>query len=257
VLSYQWLRDGSALSGATGASYTLTAADTGTTLSLAVSYTDGLGFAERLQVGLTVQAGDADADGVRNSVEDRAPVLLPGGLVGDGNGDGKLDSQQANVSSYELVRPSGLGRATFVTLVADAKRGVEDISDGNSAVIRNFKADIAPDNLPAQFNLPSLLSFSADVGTPGLSATFSIFVDPSLSANGYWIKDRAGIWINIATAIETVGGKVRIDFTMVDGGPFDADGVANGVIVNLGGAGNMPVGLIGETPDAGRGGFWF
>jgi hypothetical protein len=54
-----------------------------------------------------------------------------------------------------------------------------------------------------------------------------------------------------------VGGKVRIDFTMVDGGPFDADGVANGVIVNLGGAGNMPVGLIGETPDAGRGGFWF
>ncbi|MBL4733685.1 MAG: cadherin domain-containing protein, partial [Rhizobiaceae bacterium] len=41
TFSYQWLRDGSAISGATGSTYTLGDTDVGTLISVRVSYTDG------------------------------------------------------------------------------------------------------------------------------------------------------------------------------------------------------------------------
>ncbi|MEQ1491853.1 MAG: hypothetical protein ABL932_15020, partial [Terricaulis sp.] len=41
-----WLRNGVAIAGATGATYVLTAADLGATISTRISYTDGQGFAE-------------------------------------------------------------------------------------------------------------------------------------------------------------------------------------------------------------------
>ncbi len=39
--SYQWLRDGSAISGATSSSYTLTDTDVGSKITVQISYTDG------------------------------------------------------------------------------------------------------------------------------------------------------------------------------------------------------------------------
>ena len=45
-LSYQWLRDGAAITGATSSSYTLAQADVGAAVSVMVSYTDGEGTAE-------------------------------------------------------------------------------------------------------------------------------------------------------------------------------------------------------------------
>ncbi|TDE36582.1 calcium-binding protein, partial [Antarcticimicrobium sediminis] len=46
LVAYQWLRDGSAITGATAASYTLTQADVGAALSVTASYTDAQGTAE-------------------------------------------------------------------------------------------------------------------------------------------------------------------------------------------------------------------
>ena len=44
--SYQWKRSGSNISGATGASYSLVQADVGSKISIAISFTDGDGYAE-------------------------------------------------------------------------------------------------------------------------------------------------------------------------------------------------------------------
>jgi hypothetical protein len=82
-------------------------------------------------------------------------------------------------------------------------------------------------------------------------------VDSSVNFNGYWKQDSEGIWCNIATAIVTVGDKTRIDFAITDGGEFDADGVANGVIVDPGAVGSMPLSLIGTTVAVTGSGFWF
>jgi len=46
TFSYQWLRDGVAIAGATGTSYTLGDADVGTQISVQVTYTDGYGTVE-------------------------------------------------------------------------------------------------------------------------------------------------------------------------------------------------------------------
>ena len=51
--SYQWLRDGSSISGATGSTYALTSDDVGTAVSVRVSYTDGQGTAESLTSSAT------------------------------------------------------------------------------------------------------------------------------------------------------------------------------------------------------------
>ena len=48
TIAYQWLRNGSAISGATGSSYLLTQADVGRNISIHYSYTDNYGTGERV-----------------------------------------------------------------------------------------------------------------------------------------------------------------------------------------------------------------
>lgn len=55
TFSYQWLRSGAQISGATGTTYVLTGDDVGETISVRVSYTDGMGKPERV-TSLTTSA---------------------------------------------------------------------------------------------------------------------------------------------------------------------------------------------------------
>ena len=51
--------------------------------------------------------------------------------------------------------------------------------------------------------------------------------------NGYY-KKNGSTWTNIAS-VTTVGNKSKITFSLTDGGLYDADGVANGIIKDPGG----------------------
>jgi hypothetical protein len=53
------------------------------------------------------------------------------------------------------------------------------------------------------------------------------------------------------------GGRLRLDFRIEDGGEFDADGLANGVITDPGAPGYLPLSIVGTAPDLAQGGFWF
>ncbi len=194
---------------------------------------------------------DTDADGVPNAQEILVRPPTPAGLTGDGNGDGVLDTTQANVVSAPVPDST-----RFVTVVADSNKGITD-TDPGQAVITNFTIQAPPANLPNGTSLFNPISFNAGIGGVGQTETFSIFVDAASNPNGYWIKTANGAWNNIATAIETVGDKVRIDFAITDGGVFDADGIANGSIAVTGGAGNMPLTLVGQPADLPPGNFWF
>lgn len=57
-ISRQWLRNGSAIPGATGASYTLTTADLGTRVDLLVTATSIAGTAQATATGSRVLTGD-------------------------------------------------------------------------------------------------------------------------------------------------------------------------------------------------------
>jgi len=211
---------------------------------------------------------DADNDGITADTENQVPTLPPTGggtaVAGDGNGDGVADNQQSSVTSVPFLKtttavsnPTG-APPVYVTLVADSNAGVTDTTDTNSAQLTSVQQKDAPTGLPSEMLMPlGLISFVANVGTAGITETFSLFVDSSISFNGYWKQDKAGTWCNIATAIETVGGKTRIDFAITDGGAFDADGKADGIITDPGAIGSMPLSIVGALPVSTGTGFWF
>ena len=66
--SYQWLRDGSAISGATSSTYTLGDSDVGEQISVEVSYTDGFGTSEKVTSAQTAAVANIND----------APVLTNG-----------------------------------------------------------------------------------------------------------------------------------------------------------------------------------
>ncbi|WP_265646214.1 choice-of-anchor U domain-containing protein, partial [Verminephrobacter aporrectodeae] len=154
-------------------------------------------------------------------------------------------------------QPADTASSTPVTLVA----GSQD-PDSSGARITRLEQEDAPAELPQGMEMPlGLLSFEATLATGRSSEAFSLYVDPALGVNGYWARDSAGHWVNLSSApyggkVAHEGGRLRLDFEIADGGPFDADGQANGVITAPGAVARMPLSLMGQTPDA-AGGLWF
>ncbi|MCW8182891.1 Ig-like domain-containing protein, partial [Verminephrobacter eiseniae] len=168
-------------------------------------------------------APDSDRDGLSNNREDQAPGLLrpdgSAGLAGDGNGDGVKDSQQVAVASTRDL-----------TLVAGSRDG-KLIPDSNARITELVRSD-APANLPKGMEMPlGLTSFKVSLAEGRSTESFSLYVDQALGANGYWLKNSAGTWVNLASEpyggkVSSEGGRTRLDFQIQDGGEYDADGQA-------------------------------
>ncbi|MCW8175265.1 hypothetical protein D8B25_07695 [Verminephrobacter aporrectodeae subsp. tuberculatae] len=93
------------------------------------------------------------------------------------------------------------------------------------------------------------------------SEPFSLYVDAALGVGGYWVQDSTGTWINLSSApysgkVASERERLRLDFEITDGGQFDADGQANGVITAPGATARMQLSVVGQTSDA-AGGSWF
>jgi hypothetical protein len=215
------------------------------------------------------QSASADIDNVPTTVEDLVSVLATSTgtkVTGDGNGDGIADSTQAAVASTTFRQTSAVSLnpdapLTYVTLVADSSAGTA--SSNTPAQLSLVEQKDAPANLPADISMPlGLISFTATLNQTSTALapateTFSLFVDSSVVINGYWKQDTQGVWNNLATKIETAGNKTRVDFAITDGSQFDADHTVNGVIVDPGALGNMPLSLVGHAPVLPAGGYWF
>ncbi|MCW5220420.1 hypothetical protein D5041_11880 [Verminephrobacter aporrectodeae subsp. tuberculatae] len=201
---------------------------------------------------------DSDSDGISSAQEDQA-VGPKGSTTGDGNNDGIQDSAQAAVASFSAKTSSSSG--TSVTLVADSQDG--KVPSGSHTRITSLEQKAVPAQTPKALETPiALTSFQAALNTVGSSETFSLYVDPKIGANGYWVQDNTGTWVNLASSpyggkMVNEGGRLRLDFQIKDGGPFDADGEANGVITAPGAAAQMPLSIVGQAPDVAHDGFWF
>lgn len=175
--------------------------------------TDGDGQAD-------IADDDLDGDGRLNAAEDPVPSAHGSGS-GDGNGDGIPDSRQVNVASLATVG-SVAPALRYATI--EVAPGLTLSSIGNSVA----------GNLPRNAKMPlGQFDFTIDGLTVGASVDVALYVDKSLGANGYY-KLVGSTWTNLATT-STVGSKTMISFTLTDGGIYDADGVANGRIVDPGG----------------------
>ncbi|WP_010110206.1 SwmB domain-containing protein [Verminephrobacter aporrectodeae] len=196
-----------------------------------------------------------DSDGVSDTEEDQA-IGPAGALTGDGNGDGIPDSAQAAVASFSATTSRS---STSLTLVADSHDG--KVPSGSNARITGLEQKAVPTQTPRALEMPiALTSFQAALDTAGSSETFSLYVDPQMDVNGYWLQDNTDTWVNLASSpyggrMVDQGGRLRLDFQIKDGGPFDADDAADGVITAPGAAGNMPLSIVGQAPDGVQDGF--
>jgi len=211
-----------------------------------------------------------DNDGIPSAVEDQAPGIPgPDGTVvpGDGNGDGIKDSEQPGVGSigflWSPTAESNPGSAppTFTTLVASSQDGKVSSATDNSRITSLKQLD-APQHTPEGMQTPiGLVSFTIALGAGKTGENFSLYLDPALGVNGYWKQDAQGQWVNLASEpyggkMVTEGGRTRLDFHIEDGGQFDADGKADGIITDPGAPAYLPLSLTGQAPDLPHG-FWF
>jgi hypothetical protein len=161
-----------------------------------------------------------DGDDITATVEDAAPNS------GDGNADGLADSEQANVTSlpnavvggsaYQTVQAAGCEELTSVGVNASGSYG----ADGDHVY-------------PV-----GLTSFNAACDNPGDTATMTIFYDKQYdTANWKARKFVGGVYRDLPGAVfgtATVGGKTvtTLTYSVTDGSVLDADGTANGEIVD-------------------------
>ena len=243
-----------------GTTYNLAAADHWAAgAAAAVNVADLAGNGITVTVPAPASGGGAtppnsDGDNVSNAVENAVPALPPanGGTAvpGDGNGDGVADSQQADVTSLTFLKTTtaatnpGSAPPVYVTLVADSQAGKAPTT-GTTSTLNNVQQQDAPANKPADLSMPlGQISFTATVASAGASDSFSLYIDGSVPINGYWKQTTSGSWVNLASAayggqVVTEGGKTRLDFKITDGGIFDNDGKADGVITDPGAPGYL------------------
>ena len=102
--SYQWLADEEAIAGATGATYTLTAAEQGKRITVRVSFTDGAGNEETLTSAATaaVSISDDDTAGVAVSA---GALRVPEG--GSGSYTVVLESEPAGEVTVRVTVAAG------------------------------------------------------------------------------------------------------------------------------------------------------
>jgi Ca2+-binding RTX toxin-like protein len=114
TVSYQWLANDTAISGATGAGYTLTRVDVGKVISVVASYTDGGGTAEAVttSVSSAVQAdpksveittASRTVDSIGLTPDGRSLVIKIDGMSQTVSRDAVLDFSDRTVTPTDLI----------------------------------------------------------------------------------------------------------------------------------------------------------
>ena len=183
-------------------------------------------FSKNIQIA---DAGDKDADGISDAIEDAAPNN------GDANGDGIADSLQATVTSYKSKSGS------YLTLVTEgcSENGLVSSIDGATL----NKQDNG-------YHYPfGLTDFTLNCGRGG-EVDVKLLIHTSDSANVFRARkynsktqsysDLTGSQL---TQVDVGSAKaISLSYKATDGGTNDDDGVVNGIIVD-------PVGLAAEGED--------
>ncbi|MGB5539518.1 MAG: DUF2341 domain-containing protein [Gammaproteobacteria bacterium] len=152
VISYQWYRDGVAIAGATGTTYTLGDADVGTTITVRASYTDGYGQNESVSsagVGPVANVNDAPTGSVTidNTTPAEGDLLTASNTLADADGlSGPISYQWyrdgvaiggATGSTYTTVQADVGTVITVVASYTDDQGTAESVSSAGTAAVTN------------------------------------------------------------------------------------------------------------------------
>lgn len=188
------------------------------------TYTSETGFTMPAQ-NTTLYAIWEDNDGLSIADENAASPN------GDANSDGLPDSQQSNVTSFV----SGLtGKPTSLEVVLNDTEGDPSTCQIQSAMAVS-QPSLGDDGL---YSYPAgLLDFTVACGEPGFSATIKQYFYDLPGDSFVLRKFINGAFMTVEGAsfekLTLNGSSVWVaTYTAVDGGSLDADGEANGVLVD-------------------------
>ena len=262
TLTYQWYRDGVDIAGATGASYTITEADGGNSLYVAVRYTDGSGAAETVTASGIIVPGPtatvlnlADLDpttGFRLDGENRGDYSGTAvSSVGDINNDGYDDFA---IGAYAADPNGERSGATYVVFgKASGFSGTIELSeldgsdgfriDGESAYDLSGRSISAGDVNDDGYNDIIIGADGADPNGERSGATYVVFGKSSGFSETIDLSD-----------IVRIGGGVRIDGEntgdwsgrSVSSGDVNDDGYDD-IIIGAGGADSNGASNNGST----------
>lgn len=179
---------------------------------------------------------DADLDKVSDAIEAAGPNS------GDANGDGIADSTQPTVTA---IPNTVVGGSAYMALEMT----------GDCSVITGLevKAEAVVSNDGA-YNYPlGLADFTSSCTTPGGTSTIKIYYDKEYDTTNWAIrKFMNGAYQNVPGAVigSAMVGSTKVTtltYSVTDGGALDADGAANGIIVDPAG----PAVLAVTSPDTG------
>lgn len=181
------------------------------------------GISDSTTWNYAVEGTDFDNDGIASEEEDDAPN------GGDGNNDGILDSEQANVSSFVSDYTN-----QYSVLVTDSECTIVAASiEAESNVVDDSEFDYPAGMMDFRLSCPE--GFSADVTHYYYGETMKNYIARKYNSNTgeYTSIDDAEI-----TRL-TIDGEsvIRLDYEVQDGGQRDEDGQVNGIIVDPAGIG--------------------
>jgi hypothetical protein len=194
------------------------------------------------------------------------------GLGGSTSNSSSMNSGIANLTPASVDfnpptvnpgAPSVSGNAAPPAIAPITDAATVQSAEGNATVtlssiggtLANVHAEAAPADSASRLPL-GMFGFEVHNVTPGGSATVQMTFPRNFVPNGYWKQDPATGALERfnydGTTGATVAGNV-LKLHLVDGGPGDADGKANGIIVDPGGPGGpVATDIIAVGPDAGR-----
>jgi hypothetical protein len=229
--------------------------DGGTTYYWRAKYTDNR-LADSVWSPLawfdTVDAAVADSDG--NGIPDVQEVTAPVDL----DQNGIPDQNQADIKC--LLAAAG-----------DAQIGIQSQTDG--ATVEKVESLAMSPQLQSsagdkRFPL-GLISFRVYVPNPGDTVAVRVLYSQPLPQGGWFKHTPAEGWMDYSAQVTISSDRQALTFFLTDGGDDDADGIANGVIVDpaglaagegissisaedAGGAGGCFIGTVSGSPSAFR-----
>jgi hypothetical protein len=120
---------------------------------------------------------------------------------------------------------------------AALKLGLGIETDGEAIAIQAL-ANVNPSTLPEPFFTPEemaygLLRYKIKVRSPGQEVAVIIYLSDPIATESPWLRyDSVMGWEDISSQVLIQSGGTRITRYVIDGGPGDSDGTANGIIVD-------------------------
>ena len=172
-------------------------------------------------------AADPD-DTNSNGIPDAQEVDTPSDL----DGDGKWDSNQDTIKCVK----TGDGKALGISFKdASSVVEIESISaeEDNGAEI-HANATSTPNYFPF-----GLINFKLIMDQPGDQAEITVYFSEPAPQGGRWFKydPIEATWTDYSTQTDFSADRQSVTLFLVDGGEGDADGTANGIIVDPSGVG--------------------